>query len=167
MNGATAPGIWLVTWKKGREGYLPYGELVEELLCFGWIDGQARRVDEARTSLLCTPRRRGSGWSRPNKERIDRMRAAGLLRPSGEAAISRAVEDGSWTILDDVEALIEPPELVARLDADPQARTAWDEFPRSARRAALEWIAQARTALTRDRRISETVAACSAGRRPR
>ena len=61
---ATSPGCWLVTFKKGRGPYVPWSEVVRELLCFGWIDSRGQRVDDDRTSLLVTPRRPGSGWSR-------------------------------------------------------------------------------------------------------
>ena len=93
------------------ERHLSYEALVREALCFGWIDGQARGVDELRSSLLLTPRRSGSAWSRPNKIRIAELEAAGLLTPAGIAAIEAAKASGSWTLLDTVEAGIEPPEF--------------------------------------------------------
>ena len=69
-------GIWAVTYKRSAgERHLTYEALVREALCYGWIDGQARGVDESRTSLLLTPRRPGSGWSRPNKIRIAELEA--------------------------------------------------------------------------------------------
>ncbi len=159
------PGIWLVTRKAGRPGHVPYPEVVEEALCVGWVDGQARRVDDDRTSQLLTPRRPRSGWARTNKERVTRLRLAGLMRPAGEAAITRAQENGSWTLLDDVEDLVEPPDLRAALDASPEARRTWDGFPPSARRAMLSWLVSARTTPTRDKRISLMVAEAAEGRR--
>ena len=101
QNHARVRGIWAVTYKKGAgERHLTYEALVREALCFGWIDGQARGIDEFRTSLLLTPRRPGSGWSRPNKIRIAELEAAGLLAPAGIAAIEAAKASGSWTLLD-------------------------------------------------------------------
>ncbi len=167
-NHASVPGIWAVTYKKAAgEKYLSYEALVREALCFGWIDGQARGVDALRSSLLLTPRRPGSGWSRPNKIRIVELEAAGLLRPAGLAAIAAAKESGSWTLLDTVEALLEPEELRVALDAEPSARTHWDGFPRSAKRASLEWIVTAKRPETRAKRIAEIVRAASENRRPR
>jgi uncharacterized protein YdeI (YjbR/CyaY-like superfamily) len=152
------PGIWLVTYKKAEgELHLPYADQVEEALCFGWVDSQAQGLDERRSMLLMTPRKKGSGWSRPNKERIERLAAAGLIEPPGQAVIDRAVEDGSWTALDAVENLEEPPDLAAALDADPAARRHWDAFPRSPKRATLEWISLAKRPGTRAKRIAETV----------
>lgn len=165
---ATVRGIWAVTYKRAAgERHLPYEALVREVLCFGWIDGQARGVDESRSSLLLTPRRPGSGWSRPNKIRIVELEAAGLLEPAGIAAIEAAKASGSWTLLDSVEAGIEPPELRAALDADPAARQHWDAFPRSARRAALEWVATAKRDETRSKRIAEIVRQSAQNLRPR
>jgi uncharacterized protein YdeI (YjbR/CyaY-like superfamily) len=156
-NHATARGVWLVAWKTatGRPR-LAYAEGVEEALCFGWVDSLARGVDDERSRLLYTPRKPRSGWSRPNKERVGRLLAAGLMEPAGLAVVEAARADGSWSLLDDVEDLIEPDDLRAALDADPAARANWDAFPRSARRGILEWILQARRSETRQRRVAET-----------
>jgi uncharacterized protein YdeI (YjbR/CyaY-like superfamily) len=165
-NHATSPGVWLVTWRRasGRTP-LAYEDAVEEALCVGWVDSLGRAVDAERTSLLYTPRKSGSGWSRPNKQRVARLEEAGLMRPAGRAVVEAAIADGSWTMLDDVEDLVEPPELRALLDADPAARAHWDAFPRSAKRGLLEWIVQARRPETRARRIAETAEAASRGER--
>ena len=92
----TSGGIWLVTYKKGDPRYLPYEHIVEEALCFGWIDSKARRIDELRTSIVLTPRKPRSNWSAPNRERVERLLAADLMAPSGLAAIERAKDDGTW-----------------------------------------------------------------------
>ena len=85
-----------MTFKKGDPRYLPYNDVVEEALCFGWIDSKARGLDERRTQLTLTPRRPRSNWSEPNKERIERLLALGLMTPAGLAAVERAKEDGTW-----------------------------------------------------------------------
>ncbi|MBA2444632.1 MAG: hypothetical protein H0V49_04800, partial [Nocardioidaceae bacterium] len=107
-NHQSSPGIWLVTYKKssGRP-HLSYDDLVEEApLCFGWIDNQTRTLDEERTQLLATPRRKGSRWSRPNKLRIEKL----------AAVIERGRQDGTWSA-HGVENLVEPDDLAAALDA--------------------------------------------------
>jgi uncharacterized protein YdeI (YjbR/CyaY-like superfamily) len=162
---ASSPGAWLVTWKKGRGPYLPYAALVRELLCFGWIDSKGQRVDDDRTSLLITPRRPGGGWSRVNKEHLEILLAEGRMHPAGLAAIEQAKADGSWTRLDAVETLAEPEDLRAALDAVPRARAEWDAFPRSTRRAILEWISAAKRDATRAQRVAQTVSEAAAGRR--
>ncbi|MCD0485093.1 YdeI/OmpD-associated family protein [Streptacidiphilus sp. ASG 303] len=163
---ADTPGVWAVTWKAGSgHPRVPYGDLVEEALCFGWVDSVPRRVDDSRTRLLVTPRRPGSRWSRLNRERAERLTAQGLMAEAGLAAVAAARADGSWTALDRVEDLVEPDDLRAALDAAPDARRHWDAFPRSARRAVLEWIGTAKREATRAARVRETVAEAAVGRR--
>ena len=162
----SAPGVWAVTWKKNSPGpYVSYQDLVEEALCYGWIDSLGRKLDAERTQLLFTPRKPASRWSRPNKERIERLTAAGLMAPAGVAMVELARRTGTWTALDRAEDLVEPPELRAALDAVPAARRSWDGFPPSARRAILDWIYSAKTAATRDRRVRTTVDEAAVGRR--
>lgn len=164
---ATVPGIWAVTYKKSAgERHLSYEALVREVLCFGWIDGQARGVDSERTSLLLTPRRRGSGWSRPNKIRVAELAAGGLLQPAGIAAIERAKADGSWSLLDSVEDLIEPDDLRLALDAVAAARVNWDAFPKSAKRAGLQKLVTVKRAETRAKWVASIVDAAARGSRP-
>ena len=157
-------GVWIV-FRKGEQRAVSYDDIVEEALSFGWIDSKTGRVDEYRSKLWLAPRRRGSAWSRRNKEIIDRLMAAGLMQPPGLAAVEAAKADGTWTALDAVEALEEPPDLRAALDASPSARTHWDAFPRSAKRMILEWISTAKRPETRAKRIRQTVDEAAENRR--
>lgn len=163
---ASSPGIWLVRWKKdtGRP-QVGYDAVVEEALCFGWVDSRPRSLDSQRSALLLTPRRPGSSWSRANKRRIEALEAGGRLAPAGVAAVERARADGSWSALDQVETLIEPADLRAALDAVHAARVQWDAFPRSTRRAILEWINTARTDPTREKRVRQTAIDAAQGMR--
>lgn len=163
-NHATSPGIWLVTWKKSSGRPQPaYDDIVEEALAFGWVDSQPKTIDDQLSARLLTPRKPGSNWSRLNKERVERLTAAGLMQPAGLAAVAAAKANGRWTALDETETLAEPAGLAAALDADPAARREWDAFPRSARRAILEWIGNARTDATRQARIDRTVSDAARG----
>jgi uncharacterized protein YdeI (YjbR/CyaY-like superfamily) len=156
-NHAHSGSLWLVTFKKGSgRPTLSNDDIVEEALCFGWIDSLPRKLDSERTMLLLSPRKPGSLWSALNKRRAERMIAAGLMRPAGLALIEAAQADGSWTALDAVEALAIPDDLAAALDARPPARTHFEAFPRSAKRGILEWILQAKRPETRARRVEET-----------
>lgn len=153
---AQAGSIWLVTGKKGAPGYVSYQAIVEEALCFGWIDSLPRALDETRTMHLLSPRKPGSAWSKVNKAKADMLIAAGRMAAPGLAAIERAKSDGTWSKLDAVETLVVPDDLARALAAHPPAADRFDAFPRSSRRLILEWIAQARTPATRERRIEET-----------
>jgi uncharacterized protein YdeI (YjbR/CyaY-like superfamily) len=156
-----------VFWRKGsgRTG-LTYDEAVEEALCFGWIDGRAGKLDDRRTMIWFSPRKRGSGWARTNKVRVERLLAEGLMAPPGLALIEEAKRDGSWTRLDAVEDLTVPDDLAAAFAGQPGARERWDGLPRSVRRAALEWIVQAKRPETRARRVTETAQMAARGERP-
>jgi uncharacterized protein YdeI (YjbR/CyaY-like superfamily) len=157
VNHATSTGVWLITAKKATgQPRVEYDEAVEEALCFGWIDSVARTLDETRSMLRFSPRKPRSGWSRPNKIRIERLTAAGLMTPAGQARIDAAIADGSWTALDAVENLEVPEDLATACAAYPNARANFDAFPRSARRGILEWIVQAKRPETRARRVAET-----------
>ena len=159
-------GVWLVTWRAGSGGpQIGYDESVEQALCFGWVDSKGRTLDDQRTMLWFAPRKARSGWARSNKERIDRLTAAGLMEPAGLALVEAAKADGSWTLLDAVEDLVVPDDLGAALDAAPRARAHFEAFPRSVRRSILEWIVQARRPETRARRVAETAERASRNER--
>jgi uncharacterized protein YdeI (YjbR/CyaY-like superfamily) len=165
-NHATARGVWLVSWRpSSKRTNLDYEAAVEEALCFGWVDSRGGKVDEQRTKLYFAPRKPRSGWARPNKERVERLAAAGRMAPAGISAVERAKANGSWTILDAVERLELPDDLQAALEARPPARANWEAFPRSGRRTLLEWIVLARRDETRARRVEETAAAAQRNER--
>jgi uncharacterized protein YdeI (YjbR/CyaY-like superfamily) len=166
-NHQTSDGVWFVRWKKGTDRHVPYEDVAQEALCFGWIDGQARPLDEDSSLILLTPRRPTSGWSRVNKNRIELLEAAGLIEPAGHAAIEVARANGSWEALDQVEALVEPDDLTAALDAQPDARREWDAFPPSAKKLLLGWIYSAKRPETRANRVRQTVDEAAVGRRAR
>jgi len=159
-------GVWLVRWKKNSgHPVLGYDDAVEEALCFGWVDSLPRKLDDDRTMLWFAPRKRGSAWSRPNKERVARLDAEGLLTPAGRRAVDTARADGSWSLLDDVEDLVVPSDLATAFEDHPGSREQWDAFPPSTRRGILEWIVQAKRAETRAKRVEETATLAARGER--
>jgi uncharacterized protein YdeI (YjbR/CyaY-like superfamily) len=123
VHHGDSPGVWLVSWKKhtGRPA-IGYAPSVEEALCFGWVDSQGRAIDADRSALQFTPRNPRSRWSRPNKQRVERLLAAGLMMPAGLAVIEQAKANGGWTALDDVEDLVVPPDLAAAFAQHPPGR---------------------------------------------
>lgn len=164
-NHASATGAWLVSWRKGHGARVEYEEAVEEALCFGWIDGQTGNIDERRSRQYFAPRKPQSGWAATNKARVERLVAEGRMTPAGLAAIQRAKDNGSWTLLDDVEAGVIPDDLAASLAARPPAAANFDAFPKSARHALLAWAAMAKRPETRARRIAEIAARAQVGER--
>ncbi len=156
-NHESAESIWLVTFKKASgKPYVSYDAVVEEAICFGWIDSLRRKLDDERSMLLLSPRRPGSAWSKVNKDRVERMNAAGKMHPAGLQKIEQSKTDGSWTFLDDVEALVVPDDLVVALAEYDNAEENFAGFPRSVKRGILEWIKQAKRAETRSKRVRET-----------
>ena len=167
-NHASSPGVWLVSWKKSTgKPAVAYDAAVEEALCFGWIDSLAKTVDEERSRQLYTPRRPRSGWSQTNKERVERLTAAGAMEPAGVAAVDTAKANGSWSKLDRAAALAMPDDLAAALAAQPEASAGWGAYPPFVQRGSLAWVEDAKRPETRARRIAEVTAAAAAGRRPK
>jgi uncharacterized protein YdeI (YjbR/CyaY-like superfamily) len=154
-NHASESGVFLVSWRRSHGPSVPYVEAVEEALCFGWIDSSGGTIDERRSKQYFAPRKPRSGWAATNKARVERLIAQGLMRPAGLAAIARAKENGSWTLLDDVEQGIIPDDLAAALAAHPPAAANFEAFPKSVKRMHLERVAQARRPETRAERVLE------------
>jgi uncharacterized protein YdeI (YjbR/CyaY-like superfamily) len=149
-------GLWLVTYKKATgKPRLDYDEIVEEALCFGWIDSKPNKLDDERTMLWLAPRKPKTGWSKPNKDRVKRLIANKKMTAAGMAVIEAAQRDGSWNALDAVEALEIPADLATALNAHPPARAYFEAFPRSVKRGLLEWVANAKQAPTRAKRIDD------------
>lgn len=156
-NHLQPAGVWVVSYKKATgKPRVEYDEAVEEALCFGWVDSKPNKLDAERTLLWFAPRKPGSGWSRPNKLRVERMTRAGLMMEAGLAKVEQARRDGSWTKLDAIEDLEIPADLGDALSAYPLAASNFAGFPRSAKRGILEWIANAKTKETRSRRVDDT-----------
>jgi uncharacterized protein YdeI (YjbR/CyaY-like superfamily) len=154
---ARSEGVWLVMWKKASgKARMSYDEVVFEALCFGWIDSKPRALDEMRSMLWLAPRKPRTGWSEINKQRVADAIAQGRMQPAGLAKVEAAKLDGSWAALDAVERLEVPEDLAAALKAPGPAHDHFAAFPRSVKRGILEWIASAKTAPTRRRRVQET-----------
>ena len=156
-NHTRPDGIWLITYRRATgKATFTYEQAVEEALCFGWIDGHTKTLDEERGMQWFAPRRAGSVWARSNKERVARLIADGRMTPAGQARIDAAQADGTWALWDHVDSLAVPDDLAAALATYPAARAHFDAFPRSARHAILGWIATAKRSETRAKRIAET-----------
>lgn len=150
--------VWLIYAKK-KSGLLgiSYQEAVEEALCFGWIDSRAKPIDDTTYRQFFSPRKSASGWSKVNKERIERLIDAGLMMSAGIASIERAKQNGSWRMLDDIEAGIVPVDLAEALQKRPDAHRYFYDLCRSDKRAILQWLVQAKRTETRQNRLTEVV----------
>jgi uncharacterized protein YdeI (YjbR/CyaY-like superfamily) len=165
QNQGQTDSVWIIYPKKTAGGQFAYADIVDEALCFGWIDSLPRKLDNERSMILVSPRKVGSGWSRVNKDKIVRLIAEGRMAPPGLAKIEAAKADGSWDRLDAVDALQEPDDLQFALRVDPRAEENWRAFPPSARRGILEWITNAKTEATRKKRIHQTASLAAQNKR--
>lgn len=150
------PGAWLVVHRRitGKPA-VEYDDAVREALCYGWIDSVVKPLDDERTISLYTPRKAGSGWSRSNKERLKELIAQGRMSAAGLAKVQAAKKDGSWTLLDSVEALTLPPELKKALGAAGLKQFA--ALSTSRKREHLRALVTAKRPETRAKRVADVV----------
>jgi uncharacterized protein YdeI (YjbR/CyaY-like superfamily) len=162
----TAAGVWLVLARQGttQPTSLTYDQALDEALCHGWIDGQARRRDEATYWQRFTPRRARSPWSKRNVGIVGRLEREGRMHPAGAAEVERAKADGRWDAAHAGQASMEvPADLAAELTAHPRAQAMFDILTRQNRYAVLYRIASAKRPDTRTRRIAKFVAMLARG----
>jgi uncharacterized protein YdeI (YjbR/CyaY-like superfamily) len=163
----TAPGLYVRLAKKGSGvPSITWEQMVEVLLCFGWIDGRANRLDDRFYLQRITPRRPRSVWSLKNVATVERLTAEGRMRPAGLAVVEAAKADGRWQRAYAGPATIGmPDDLAAALDAEPAARTAYDALDGQNRYAVLWRVHTASTPATRAKRIADLVQLLAEGRR--
>lgn len=162
---ATATELWMGLYRKHvPDRGLTWEDAVPEALCFGWIDSVAQRIDADATRQRWTPRRKGSTWSTVNVAHVQRLIAEGRMTPAGLAAFEARVPErtGTYSFEQDTHALT--PEHAALLAANRDAQRFWDAATESYRRVAMHWVASAKQATTRDRRMAQLVADSAAGR---
>ncbi|GGK03896.1 hypothetical protein GCM10010123_37330 [Pilimelia anulata] len=159
-NHATAPGVWLaLTRKGGTVTTLTWQQAVDEALCFGWIDGQARKRDEESSWIRYTPRRPRSAWSQRNVANVARLEEQGRMQPSGRAAVEAARADGRWAAAYAPPSEAEvPADLLAAIAAVPAARAMLEVLTKANRFALIHRLNAVKRAETRERKIGEFVA---------
>jgi uncharacterized protein YdeI (YjbR/CyaY-like superfamily) len=151
-NCETAGTTWLVFPKKTAGVDFAWSEIVDILLCYGWIDSVGRKVDNAYTSLRISPRNPKSNWSRINKDKIAKLEAQNLVHPNGAKMVELAKRNGTWIALDDVENLILPQDLEEYLIAQ-NLLDKWNAKGRSFKRGFLETLLNAKRPETRLKNI--------------
>lgn len=156
-NHTQKESIWLVTFKKEvTEKYVSVQEVLDELLCFGWIDGIRRKLDNERTMQLIAPRR-VEHWSQTYKVRFAKLEESDLVHQSGFNAVATSKKAGLWNFMDDVDNLIIPCDLLKALAKNNEAKLFFDAINASSKRFVLRWIKLAKTDKTRNSRIDQIV----------
>ena len=158
-NHARENELWLVLYKKNsNKPTVTYDEAVEEALCFGWIDGVIKGIDDEKYATRFSPRRSGSIWSESNKKRVAKMIAQGRMTEIGLAKVEEAKRNGEWdraTVREDTTNI--PADLKQALQANKQAQQNFDRLAPSHKRQYIYWITDAKRDETRQKRIRETV----------
>jgi uncharacterized protein YdeI (YjbR/CyaY-like superfamily) len=162
-NHLQSESVWLVTFKKSvSDKYLSRWEVLDELICFGWIDGIRRKLDDQRTMQLIS-QRKVQHWASTYKERAEKMIGAGKMHESGLNAIASSKSKGLWNFMDDVDHLIVPKDLSDALLKLDGVAVFFDSINDSSKRFVLRWIQLAKTEKTRKKRIAELAQLSSKG----
>lgn len=155
QNHQQKKSVWLVTFKKSiPEKYLSTSQVLDELLCFGWIDGIRRKLDEHRTMQLISPRK-VEHWARTYKDRAAKLIEEGKMQKAGFQSIELSKQNGLWDFMEDVDKLIVPNDLQEALDQKPGATEFFYTINDSSKRFLFRWIKLAKTEKTRKARIEQ------------
>lgn len=147
--------VWLITFKKiVAEKYISTSQVLDELLCFGWIDGIRRVLDGSKTMQLISPRKT-QHWTKTYKQRATKLIEQGKMMEGGHQSIKTSKENGLWHFMDDVDNLIIPIDLEKELSKNPAAKDFFSAINDSSKRFVLRWIKLAKTEKTRNNRITQ------------
>jgi len=155
-NHRSKQSIWLVYYKK-KSGTpsITWSEAVDQALCFGWIDSTSKPIDNERFMQFFCKRKPNSVWSKINKEKVERLIEAELMTQAGFESIETAKQNGSWSILDEVEELTIPQDLADELKINTGAEEFFLSLSKSVRKSILQWLVLAKRPETRQNRIAE------------
>ena len=165
-NHESATELLVGFYKKGSgKPSITWPESVEQALCFGWIDGVRRGLDDESYTIRFTPRKRSSTWSRVNLEKVEELKRRGLMRPAGLRAYEerREAKTGVYSY-EQRETAELPAEYEERLRANAKAWEDWSARPPSYRKAAIWWVVSAKREETRERRLAQLIEHSARGR---
>jgi len=155
-NHTSKAGVWLLQYKKkSGNPSISWSESVDEALCFGWIDSIRKSIDEDKFIQFFGKRKPTSVWSKINKQKVERLIANGLMTKAGLTSIETAKENGSWSILDEVEELIIPADLQKAFQLHKGSKDYFLSLSKSVKKSILQWLVLAKRPETRQNRINE------------
>jgi uncharacterized protein YdeI (YjbR/CyaY-like superfamily) len=168
-NHTAEKELWLILYKsRAASKGLSYREALDEALCFGWIDGTLKRIDDEKHMIRFSPRKSRSIWSQANRARVEKLIAQGRMREAGLAKIDQAKANGEWyREFSNDEGPIVPADLIDALKGNKTAKNNFESFPPSLKQQFAYWITTAKKPETREKRIRETVARAERNERPR
>lgn len=157
-NHLSKQAVWLVFYNKKSEiKSISWSEAVDVALCFGWIDSKKIKIDQNSSHQFFSKRKAKSTWSKINKNKVEKLIEQGLMTEAGYLSIEVARQNGSWTLLDEVEELIIPADLEVEFARKPNSKDFFLSLSKSVRKSMLQWIVLAKTEGTRQKRITEIV----------
>jgi uncharacterized protein YdeI (YjbR/CyaY-like superfamily) len=155
-NHESEDNVWLIMYKKSSDNHnISWSDAVDEGLCFGWIDSLKKKVDDESAKQYFSKRKKNGTWSKVNKEKVDVLIENKLMTPAGLKTIEVAKQNGSWIILDDVDALVLPANLSLEFKKHPGALEYYEGLSKSGKKLLLSWIALAKRPETKQNRIIE------------
>lgn len=155
-NHRSKQSVWLVYYtKKSNLPSISWSEAVDEALCFGWIDSTKRTIDDSSFMQFFSQRKPNSNWSKINKEKVQQLVENGRMTKAGYESVETAKQNGSWTILDEVEELIIPKDLEIAFTKHKGSKGYFLSLNKSARKIILSWVVLAKRQDTRQKRVSE------------
>lgn len=167
INHIKQQAVWLIFYKKKSPSYnLSWSESVDEALCFGWIDSVKKTIDSEKYIQYFSKRKAKSNWSKVNKDKIESLAKQGLIKKAGHESVEIAKENGSWTYLDEIEALITPEDLKKELETYKGALAYFDSLSKSVKKMLLYWVLSAKRKETRQKRITEIAENASKNMKP-
>jgi uncharacterized protein YdeI (YjbR/CyaY-like superfamily) len=157
-NHADKQHVWLIIYRKAAsKPTVTYDEVVEEALCFGWIDSKPNKRDDESYFLFIAPRKPKSPWSALNKKRIEKLLQQNKIEDAGLKKIEAAKKDGAWIALDKIEALEMPSELKKAFAKSKAGLQHFEQFPPGVKKQIYQWVDTAKTEQTLQKRVTETV----------
>src|SRR5688572_27004047 len=167
-NHSKKHSIWLIFYKKSAKALtLTWSEAVDEALCYGWIDGTKKSIDEERSIQYFSRRKPKSVWSKINKGKVQRLIDEGKMTKAGYASIETARQNGSWTILDAVEDLKIPKDLAKAFREHAGSKAFFTGLSKSVKKMILQWIILAKRPRSEERRIKEIAERAAQKRKPK
>lgn len=157
-NHISKQAVWLVFYNnKSGKKTISWSDAVDVALCFGWIDSKKISIDKESSYQFFSKRKAKSTWSKINKNKVAKLIEEGVMTAAGFTSIEIAKQNGSWTILDEVEELIIPQDLEREFTNKPNSKDFFLSLSKSIKKAILQWLVLAKTIETRQKRIAEII----------
>jgi uncharacterized protein YdeI (YjbR/CyaY-like superfamily) len=167
-NHQSEQSVWLIYYKKSTKiASITWSDAVDEALCFGWIDSTKKTIDQERYMQYFSRRKAKSNWSKINKEKVSKLIQNKLMTKAGFESIERAKQNGSWTLIDEVEALLIPEDLKEELANYHGSMEYFDSLSNSEKKGLLYWVLSAKRTETRQKRILEIAENASNNLKPK